>query len=406
LEPANSALKIRRPWPTRKVFWNLALAMTGFGVLTGVMCPGIAVVFGIPAAQAMRPIPFAVGGTAGFLVGLMNYLVAYRVVGHRLHVLSGRLSAARTAIATSVGADSWETLADRYALPIDSDDAFGQTGASFNYLMSSLDSSQMAERSLRQSLVDQAKLAALGTLTAGVAHETKNPLNFVVNFTELNLELCAELREVAAEDGDELVSDLETNLNLIRHHAQRALAVMATMLQVGRTHVGDAHPCHLNQIVEQSARLADHSWRVNRRDARCAIHVELDDDDPTVPGFEGDLVQVIINLVTNGLEAASSATDRDGEVRITVQHDDEWAFLVVTDNGPGIDPEILPHIFEPFFTTKYRSGGTGLGLSISKNIVDDRHHGHLGVSSDPGVGTQFFAKLPLEAAATKVAAPA
>ena len=103
-------------------------------------------------------------------------------------------------MADSVGADSWEPLADRYALPVDSDDEFGQTVASFNYLMSSLDSSQMAERSLRQSLVDQAKLAALGTLTAGVAHETKNPLNFVVNFTELNLELCAELREAIAED--------------------------------------------------------------------------------------------------------------------------------------------------------------------------------------------------------------
>jgi signal transduction histidine kinase len=372
----------------------------------GVAAPIIAAAFGIPAAQAFRPIPFAVGATAGFLVGLVSYLVVNRVVGRRLRVLSAQLSAAQSAIANNVGADSWEALEDRYALLVDSDDAFGQTKASFNYLMSSLDSSQIAERSLRHSLVDQAKLAALGTLTAGVAHETKNPLNFVVNFAELNLELCAELREVIAEDGDELVSDIETNLKLIHRHAQRALAVMATMLQVGRSHAGGAQPCHLNQIVEQSAGLADHSWRANRRGARCAIHIELENDDPIVRGFEGDLVQVIINLVMNGLESASSVTDRDGEVRITVQHDDEWAFVVVADNGPGIDPETLPHIFDPFFTTKYRSGGTGLGLSISKNIVDDRHHGELKVSSEPGAGARFIVKLPLEAVSAKVAEPA
>ena len=89
-----------------------------------------------------------------------------------------------------------------------------------------------------------------------------------------------------------------------------------------------------------------------------------------------------------------------------MRHDDEWALVVVHDNGPGIDPETLPQIFEPFFTTKYRSGGTGLGLSISKNIVDNRHHGHLDVSSEPGAGARFVVKLPLESVAAKIAAPA
>ena len=375
--------------------------MIGFGVFVGAWDPFIAVADGIPAAHAMRPFPFAVATAGGFLVGIANYLMVSRVVGHRLRMLSGQLSAAQSEIAGSVGADSWEPLAERFDLPVDSDDEFGKTTASFNYLMHSLDSSQIAERSLRHSLVDQAKLAALGTLTAGVAHETKNPLNFVVNFTELNLELCAELREAPDDESDELVSDLERNLKKIHHHAHRALAVMATMLQVGRTHAGEAQPCHLNAIVEQSARLADHAWRADRHDARCAIHVELDDDDPVVRGFEGDLVQVIINLVTNGLDAASSATDRDGQVRITVRHDDEWAVIVVADNGAGIDPETLAQIFEPFFTTKYRIGGTGLGLSISKNIVDNRHHGHLDVTSEPGAGAQFRVKLPLESLSAK-----
>ena len=380
--------------------------MSGFGLFVGSMGPIMAVLSGAPAVEALTPIPFSCAAIAGTLLGLFYYLLVSRVVGHRLHALSAQLSGARREIADSVGADSWEPLAERYALPVYSDDGFGQTMASFNYLLSSLDSSQMAERSLRQSLVDQAKLAALGTLTAGVAHETKNPLNFVVNFAELNLELCTELHEVVAAEDDDLVADLESNLNLIHHHAQRALAVMATMLEVGRSHSGDALPCRLNGIIEQSTRLADHSWRANNGDARCDIRVELDDDDPVVRGFEGDLVQVIINLVTNGVEAASCATDRDGQVRITVRHDPQWAFVVVADNGPGVDPETLPHIFEPFFTTKYRSGGTGLGLSISKNIVDNRHHGHLEVNSEPGAGAQFVVKLPLETAAAKVVAPA
>ncbi|WP_142393429.1 MULTISPECIES: sensor histidine kinase [unclassified Mycobacterium] len=410
MEPETSVPQVRRPWPTRRIFWNLAAAMIGFGLAIGVWDPFIAVADGVPAAHAMRPFPFAVATGAGILVGLVNFLIVSRVVGHRLHAVSTRLSAARRDIADSVGTDSWQPLADRYGLPVYSQDDFGRTAACFNYLLSSIDWSRAAERELRLSLVEQAKLAALGTLTAGVAHETKNPLNFVVNFAELNLELCDELREITTGDGDEpvsdLLSDLQANSTKILHHAERALAVMATMLQVGRSAAGDAHSCRLDQIVEQSAALAEHSWRAGHQGARCAIHVELDDADPVVRGVEGDLVQVMINLVMNGLEAAASVTDRVGEVRVSVQHEDGWATVVVADNGPGIDPEALPHIFEPFFTTKHGSGGTGLGLSISKNIIDNRHHGQLDVSSQPGSGARFVVRLPLESVPAAAATPA
>jgi signal transduction histidine kinase len=406
VEHESSALKVRRPWPTKKIFWNLALAMIGFGMVVAIVGRFALLALGLHPHEAFRLATSVISIAAGFLIGLLNYLIASRVVRHRLHAVSARLLAARHDIADSVGKDSWEPLAERYHLPAYSDDEFGRTAGSFNYLLSSLDSSQLAERELRQSLIEQGKLAAMGTLTAGVAHETKNPLNFVVNFAELNLELCTELRDVVTEDGEDLVSDLEQNTTKIAHHAQRALAVMATMLQVGRSHAGDAQPCHLNQIVEQSAGLAEHSWRATHQGVRCAIHLELDHDDPVVRGFEGDLVQVMINLVMNGLEAASSNPDRVGEVRVTVRHDAQWTSVVVADNGPGVDPETLPRIFEPFFTTKYRSGGTGLGLSISKNIVDNRHHGELSVSNEPGAGARFVVKLPLEAVAAKAAAPA
>jgi signal transduction histidine kinase len=380
--------------------------MIGFGILVAIMGRISLLGLGIHRDEAFRIQPVVISITAGILIGLLNNLIVGRVVRHRLHVVSARLMAAQREIADSVGADSWEPLTMRYGLPVYSEDEFGRTAASFNYLLNSLDSSQLAERELRQSLVEQAKLAAMGTLTAGVAHETKNPLNFVVNFGELNLELCAELREVATEDGVELVCDLEENTSKIVHHAQRALAVMATMLQVGRSHSGDAQPCHLNKIVEQSAGLAEHSWRAGHQGVRCAIQISLDDDDPIVRGFEGDLVQVMINLVMNGLEASSSNPDRVGEVRITVQHDDQWTTVVVTDNGSGIEPDTLTRIFEPFFTTKYRMGGTGLGLSISKNIVDNRHNGELSAGNEPGAGARFVVKLPLETLAAKAAAPA
>ncbi|ORB65917.1 hypothetical protein BST45_14410 [Mycobacterium shinjukuense] len=380
--------------------------MIGFGLVVGVVAASGVVVLGAAAGQGVRAPVFAVGVCAGIVGVSLNYLLVSRVVRRRLRVLSARLTEAQREIAASAGAESWEPLADRYALPVDSDDEFGQAMASFNYLVSSLDSSQMAERALRHRLVDQAKLAALATLTAGVAHETKNPLNFVVNFAELNLELCAELRAALPGESEALISDIETNLNYIRRHAERALAVMATMLQVGRSNVGDAQPCRVNQIVEESVGIAEHSWRINRREGRCAIHVELDSDDPVVRGFEGDLVQVIVNLVMNGLEAASSVPDRTGEVRISVQHDDDSAVVVVVDNGPGIDQETLCHIFEPFFTTKYRKGGTGLGLFICRDIIDNRHHGTLGASSRPGAGASFVVKLPLDHASAKTAARA
>lgn len=250
--------------------------------------------------------------------------------------------------------------------------------------------------SMRHSVVEQTKRAALGILTAGAAHEMKNPLNFVLNFTELNLELCTELREEYPEESHETIADVETNLNLVLHHAKRALGVMDTMLQVGRARTNeDASVCRVNQIVEQSVGLAYHSWRAAAGSARCDVDMALDDDDPAVLGFEGDLVQVIINLVMNGLDAASSHDERNGLVRITVRHDEASVVIDVSDNGPGIEPQHLPRVFEPFFTTKQSSGGTGLGLSICKDIIDHRHKGDLSVTSTPGSGAQFHVRLPL-----------
>lgn len=369
------------------------MAMVGVGLIIGVTAAILVVaVAGVEVVETNVAI---VGVGAGVVGVVFNYLLYSRVVHRRLRVLTAHLQGAQRAIG-SADAESWEPLAERYALPVDSEDEFGQASESFNYLLNSLDSSQQAERSLRQSLVDQAKLAALGTLTAGVAHETKNPLNFVINFSELNLELCAELREEVPEDSHELIEDIEANLRHILRHGQRALGVMATMLEIGRSDNGDAQPCQINHIVQESSGLAERSWRMKHRDRRCAIDVELDADDPIVHGFEGDLVQVVVNLVSNGIESASSVPDRKAEVRVAVRHDDRSAIVTVVDNGPGIDPEALTHIFEPFFTTKYRQGGTGLGLSICQDIVEKRHRGELTAGNEPGSGARFILKLPLK----------
>src|ERR1700721_477530 len=160
VEPAQSAPKVRRPWPTSRVFWNLALAMIGFGMLVAVILRLSLLSLGMSAEKLFRPEPFRISVIAGLVVGFLNYRLVSRVVRHRLHVVSARLLAARSDIANCVGTDSWEPLAPRYALPLYCQDEFGRTAAAFNYLLNALDTSEQAERDLRQSLIEQAKLAA------------------------------------------------------------------------------------------------------------------------------------------------------------------------------------------------------------------------------------------------------
>ncbi len=411
----------RRPWPTRNTFWNLALAMVCFGLLMGVIFPFFSVALGIDSSEALRPAFFLACLGAGFLVGIVNYTLARWVVGHRLRQLSARMHAAEQELRQVAASGEWREEAAAITAPVNSQDEFGESAAAFNYLMASLDAAQREQRKLQDQLSTQAKLAALGTLTAGVAHEVKNPLNFVINFAEINQELCVDLRDLLpeSETSDEIrqtMADLQDNSVVIAGHARRALEVMASMLQLGRTSPGEARDCKVNHLVEQSASLAYHGWRAKRPDRFCKVTTELDDSDPVVRGFEADLARVVINLVTNACDAAGSTSSpsgsgsageaqRGGIVVLRVDHDDRQVTIRVIDNGDGIAQELATHIFDPFFTTKEGTEGTGLGLSISRDVVE-RHGGSLSHRPGPGgSGTEFRVCLPARGAAASRPAP-
>ena len=273
-----------------------------------------------------------------------------------------------------------------------------------------------ANESLRQAqdqIVAREKLAALGELTAGVAHEIRNPLNFVKNFAEASDELLEEMNEIIDEgDGTfseddisyikEISGDLTGNLERIRSHGNRADRIVHDMLMMGRGS-GDHQMVDLNAIVDEHARLAYHSARAVDPDFNLDLRQELDPDMGEVSMIPQDLGRVFVNIVSN----AGYATDkkrRDLEanggggfmptVWITTKRDDENAEVRIRDNGDGIPDEVKEKIFQPFYTTKPTGEGTGLGLAMCNDIVRE-HGGSIEVDTEPGEYTEMVVTIPL-----------
>jgi PAS domain S-box-containing protein len=267
---------------------------------------------------------------------------------------------------------------------------------------------------LENKLVRQQQLALLGTLTAGIAHEVKNPLNFVINFAEANRELVEELDGTSESGADPnefegILADLRFNADAIARHGRRALDIMMAMLALSRDQAAAAEPVDLNGLVEQYSSLAFHGIRAREVDVPAPLTIHLDPDLPKVPVVEADLGRVVLNLVTNACEAVAAAA-HDGravEPMITVSTArlrlDGNVEIRVRDTGMGIAAEHRDRIFEPFFTTKPAGEGTGLGLAISRDIVL-QHGGSIAVHSEPGLFTEFVVTLPCGESATPGAA--
>jgi len=274
-----------------------------------------------------------------------------------------------------------------------------------------------AERALRElqtaqaSLVHAQKMAALGQLTAGIAHEIKNPLNFVNNFAELSGELLLELKETTApavaalgEDEraavDEVVGMLRGNLDKIAEHGKRADGIVKSMLEHSRGVSGERRVVDLNALIEEALNLAYHGARA--QDASFNITLERDFDRGLAPTelSPQEVTRVFLNLFGNGFYATTKR-QRDGagpEFRptLTVATRDlgDAVEVRVRDNGTGIPLNIRDKLFQPFFTTKPTGEGTGLGLSISYDIVTQQHGGTITVESEPGAFTEFTIRLP------------
>ena len=258
---------------------------------------------------------------------------------------------------------------------------------------------------MQDQLITQEKLASLGSLTAGIAHEIKNPLNFITNFAALSAELIAELRKSILEspgaETDEILNDLSANVHKIEEHGHRADRIVRGMLSHARKQSGEREPADLNALLTECMNLAYHGLRSKDMSFNAAIETDFDPLIGKVNVFPQDLSRVFLNIATNALHAVEErARAKESHyhptVVISTRALPKAVEIRIRDNGTGIPEELRKKIFEPFFTTKPSGSGTGLGLSISHDVVVNEHHGELRVESESGVFTEFIVRLPRE----------
>jgi len=268
-----------------------------------------------------------------------------------------------------------------------------------NALRQSLDTLKATQ----SQLIQAEKMASLGELTAGIAHEIQNPLNFVNNFSEVNSELVAELEE-AVRSGQldqalEIAGDIRSNEDKIRHHGLRADGIVKGMLQHSRRGAGIKEPTNINLLADEYLRLAYHGLRAKDKSFNARFETQLDDSLPPVNVDPQEIGRVLLNLINNAFYAVSER-QRTGEpdyeptVTVRTRQADTGIEIALQDNGHGIPEAIRDKIFQPFFTTKPTGQGTGLGLSLSYDIVTQGHGGKLNVVTEEGKGTTFIIWLP------------
>lgn len=254
-------------------------------------------------------------------------------------------------------------------------------------------------KSTQSQLIQSEKLASLGELTAGIAHEIQNPLNFVNNFSELSVELAKELKEeIKKPDKDwelieDLTSDLEQNQEKINHHGKRAASIVKGMLEHSKVSTGKKEPTDINALVDEYSRLAYSNLRSKNNDSTVAIETHLEDSLPHIDLIPQDIGRVVLNLINNAFWAVK--TVEKPLVTIKTEKADHQVIIKVSDNGIGMSEATKAKIFQPFFTTKPTGEGTGLGLSLAYDIVTKGHGGTMEVESVEREGATFIVKLPI-----------
>ena len=259
-------------------------------------------------------------------------------------------------------------------------------------------------KSTQSQLVQSEKMASLGELTAGIAHEIQNPLNFVNNFSEVNTELIKEMVEEVDKGNmaevKAIAKDIQDNEEKINHHGKRADAIVKGMLQHSRSSSGVKEPTDINALCDEYLRLSYHGLRAKDKSFNSTIKTDFDNSIGNINIIPQDIGRVILNLITNAFymvdEKKKAGVDGyEPTVSITTKKVADKVFISVTDNGNGIPQKVLDKIFQPFFTTKPTGQGTGLGLSLSYDIVSKGHGGELKVETKEGEGTEFVIRLPM-----------
>nr|WP_246791569.1 GAF domain-containing protein [Bradyrhizobium commune] len=297
-----------------------------------------------------------------------------------------------------------QTFADQAVIALGNVRLFEEVQAKTRELEQSLEDLRTAQ----DRLVQTEKLASLGQLTAGIAHEIKNPLNFVNNFSALSAELVDELNEAlesaalpAASRGEigELTGLLKDNLHKVVQHGKRADSIVKNMLLHSREGSGEHRPTNINALVEESLTLAYHGARAERPDFNISLKRDFDPEAGTIEAFPQEITRVLLNLISNGFYAVAQ---RDGAnkngfepmLSASTRAREEAVEIRIRDNGTGIPAEVKEKMFNPFFTTKPAGEGTGLGLSMSHDIIVKQHGGTIDVDTAPGEFTEFIIRLP------------
>lgn len=259
-------------------------------------------------------------------------------------------------------------------------------------------------RSTQDQLIHSEKMASLGELTAGIAHEIQNPLNFVNNFSEIGVELIEEIEEELQNNdpiaAKEILSELIQNLQKIHHHGERASGIVRGMLDHSRAKSDEKSLTDVNQLCDEYLRLAYHGLRAKNKSFQANFRLDADPQLPKIMIASQDIGRVLLNLINNGFQATlekskNSNIDYRPELLVKTVRLENSIQIHVIDNGPGIPEEIQEKIFQPFFTTKPTGVGTGLGLSLAYDIIKS-HGGKIAVESAPGKGTNFIVSLPIQ----------
>jgi PAS domain S-box-containing protein len=309
------------------------------------------------------------------------------------------------------------TFADQAVIAIENVRLFDQVKLRTNELSRSLKDLQTAQ----SRLIQTEKLASLGQLTAGIAHEIKNPLNFVNNFASVSAELVGELRELldgaGIDDGmqasvDELSELLQGNLEKVVQHGKRADSIVKNMLLHSRDRSGEHMRVNINTMVSESLQLAYHGARAEKAGFNITLEQSLDPSAGELEVYPQEISRVLLNLISNGFYAAMARKAElngaayEPTISASTLNLGDRVEIRIRDNGTGIPPEVKERMFDPFFTTKPAGEGTGLGLSLSHDVVVKQHAGAIEVETQPGAFTEFRIVLPRTAASIGAGAQA
>lgn len=270
---------------------------------------------------------------------------------------------------------------------------------------------------LQGQLHRQEKMASLGLLTAGIAHEIQNPLNFVINFSKMSEKLLDDLQEIVddcaeqlgednAADIEDISADLKENLAKIQEHGERAISIIRSILLNSRGKAGEFLPTDVGQLVHEYVWLSYHAMRANDKSFNISIQEEIQEGMPKLMVIPQDISRAVLNVMNNACYTVKERAGKEGadynpsiSVKVTLQQSgssDGELRIDITDNGMGMSQEVKDKIFENFFTTKPAGQGTGLGMGITKEIIIKNHNGKLLLESELNVGTTFSFVIPVK----------